>query len=131
MKKPKKIKVDDVRKKLQEEAGNLWKKYCRVRDDFKCVLCGSQETLQVHHIFSRKNKGLFLDVENGCTLCRDCHCSVTFNDTAKDSLRRKIDPATYDRLYEQSKIGGPFLEWKNISWLEQQIAILQSLTQEK
>lgn len=127
--KKKKVSKDDVRKKLQEEAGDLWKAYIKQRDNV-CQMCGGSQVLQAHHIFSRKITRLFLDVQNGVLLCSGCHTSVTFNDGPRETLRRKIDPATYERLYEQSRIAGPFLEWKNIAWLEQQIAILQSLTQE-
>jgi 5-methylcytosine-specific restriction endonuclease McrA len=129
--KPKKPKLDNVRKRLQKEAENLWKLACKTRDDFKCVLCGSTEILQVHHVFSRKNKGLFLDVANGLTLCRRHHMLVTWDDGAKEFVRRHMiakDKDTYDRLYEQSLFKGTFLEFKDIQWLTEQISFLSSLT---
>jgi len=125
----KKTPIASIRKKLQNKAESLWKQYCKQRDKV-CLLCGGNHILQVHHIFSRKNRGLFIDVQNGIVLCRDCHCSVTYNDSTKETLRRKIDPATYDRLYEQSLDRRPFLEWKKIAYLEQQILILEDLIKE-
>ena len=132
--KPKKIKrkytKKSITKKLQTKAGNLWKDYCKLRDRV-CQLCGGRKVLQVHHVFSRKNKGLFLDVDNGILLCRVCHCRVTWDDAWKETLRRvvvlKKTQATYDRLYEQSLDKTPFLEWKNIAWLESQITIFKEM----
>ena len=89
-------------------------------------MCGSISVLQVHHIFSRKTKGLFLDVANGVVLCRKCHCKVSFSDTARETLRRSLHPDVYERLYEQSKILGVFDDWKNIVWLEEQIQYLKT-----
>lgn len=129
MKRHKKITIDNIRKKQQKELHELWKKYCRERDKV-CQLCGGDHILQVHHIFSRGQKRLFTDVQNGILLCRDCHMSVTNNDGPRETVRRKIDPDVYDRLYEQSLIKGPFLEWKSISWLETQIKILSELLQQ-
>jgi 5-methylcytosine-specific restriction endonuclease McrA len=130
----KRSKKDTILKRLQNKAENLWKQVCKDRDKV-CQICGSKEVLQVHHIFSRKNKGLFLDVENGILLCRNCHCKVSFGDDGlKEKIRRikiKKDPATYDRLYEQDLDKSPFLEWKNINYLEEQIKILQSIQEEK
>jgi len=41
--------------------------------DGRCCWCGSQEVLQVDHIFSRRYKKLFLEPLNLITLCRHCH----------------------------------------------------------
>lgn len=41
--------------------------------DGRCCWCGSQEVLQVDHIFSRRYKKLFLEPLNLITLCRYCH----------------------------------------------------------
>jgi len=120
----------NVRKTLQKQAEKLWKEYCKKRDGYKCRLCSSTHILQVHHVFSRGKTRIFIDVDNGFTLCRDCHMSATHNDTTKDTIRRKIDPAKYDRIYEQSLITGAFLEWKSIEWLERQITILNEITEE-
>jgi len=51
-----------------------WKKYILERDNFKCVLCGSKENIEVDHI---KSLALFpemaLDKNNGRVLCNKCH----------------------------------------------------------
>lgn len=42
--------------------------------DKVCKCCGSNESLEVHHIFSYKyNKELRINPENGITLCEACH----------------------------------------------------------
>ena len=122
-------------KKLQKRAETLWKLYCLQRDKscrFPCNLrrCGTTQRLQVHHIFSRNKKRIFLDVDNGVVLCSAHHTKITFDDTAKETLRRTLDPDVYERLYEQSKIGGSFNEWKSVEWIEGQIRILQEMVGE-
>lgn len=52
-----------------------WRKKVLKRDVFTCVCCGEFNTqLNVHHIesFSRR-PDIALDVNNGVTLCEDCH----------------------------------------------------------
>lgn len=44
------------------------------RDGHKCVLCGAQDRLQVHHIFPRKfHKELQGDIDNLVCLCTRHH----------------------------------------------------------
>ena len=44
------------------------------KDHHKCMKCGKEEDLQVHHIASFKNNLEFAtSVWNGATLCKDCH----------------------------------------------------------
>ena len=123
-KKPRRLLTKNIRKALQKQVERLWIDYVKKRDKH-CKLCRNTEGLQTHHIFSRTNKNIFIDVDNGVTLCEFHHCQVTFHDSAKETLRRKIDPATYERLYEQSLEKGAFLDWKDITWLEWQIKILE------
>ena len=124
--KPRRQLKKNVRKRLQKEVERLWIVYIKKRDKY-CKICQRTKDLQAHHIFSRKNTSLFIDVDNGVALCEFHHCQVTFHDSAKETLRRKIDPAIYDRLYEQSLNKEPFYEWKSIDWLENQIKILKEI----
>ena len=125
-----KLSKDSIRKKLQKKVEDLWKTYCKKRDK-TCRLCGGTNVLQVHHIFPRGKKRIFIDVDNGMTLCKDCHCFVSNQRTIGDEIvRRQVDPAIYDRLYEEASFIGPFLMWKDIVWLEEQIQILEELIEE-
>ncbi len=63
--------MSSSRRYLQE---SLWANDIRIRDGNKCVICGSPNTLQVHHIYGVKDYGfLFSDTSNGITLCKECH----------------------------------------------------------
>lgn len=51
----------------------IWKRKVKERDGC-CVLCGSKERLEADHIRPRSlYPELKLDINNGRTLCRDCH----------------------------------------------------------
>jgi 5-methylcytosine-specific restriction endonuclease McrA len=51
-----------------------WRKAVFTRDNFRCRECGSEENLEAHHIkpFSAAPELMYV-VENGLTLCKDCH----------------------------------------------------------
>lgn len=51
-----------------------WKKKVLERDNHRCINCGEKENLNVHHIvhWSDYYKGR-VDVDNGITLCTECH----------------------------------------------------------
>lgn len=58
-----------------------WKKSVLKRDNYKCTKCGSKESLNVHHIKSfSENKDLRFDINNGITLCNNCHIEVHKNE---------------------------------------------------
>lgn len=52
----------------------VWRKKVFARDKYKCVECKGTDNLQAHHIHPW-NAYLYLRfrVDNGITLCRDCH----------------------------------------------------------
>ena len=51
-----------------------WRQQVYQRDNYKCVLCGSKEKLNAHHIKSWKDyPALRYDISNGTTLCEKCH----------------------------------------------------------
>jgi len=62
----------ELRKKRREY--NAWHKNVFDRDGNKCVICGSTEKLEAHHI---KEVCMFpeliYNIDNGLTLCRECH----------------------------------------------------------
>lgn len=62
------------------------------RDRFKCQKCGSNKKLNAHHILNHKtHKELRYDVNNGITLCEDCH--IKFHKTYGyfDNTREQIN----------------------------------------
>ena len=56
---------------------NLWSKSVKKRDNYTCKICnfkGDTSTLNSHHIlYKRYYPKLSLDIDNGATLCIDCH----------------------------------------------------------
>ena len=55
----------------------LWAKIVKELDNNKCVVCGSKERLEAHHIKSKSEyPELSNALENGVTLCRSCHYSA-------------------------------------------------------
>lgn len=65
-----------------------WKAQVFVRDNRRCVLCGSRERIEADHIkpFSTY-PGLRFDVDNGRTLCHDCHRKT---DTYGNSRKTRV-----------------------------------------
>lgn len=62
-------------KKIRQSSKyRTWRNEVLLRDDYKCVVCGSTDELNVDHIrpFS-KFINLRFDVSNGRTLCLECH----------------------------------------------------------
>lgn len=56
---------------------NDWRTRVLARDNFTCLECGSKGKLEAHHIKSRNlYPGLALEVDNGRTLCKECHKKV-------------------------------------------------------
>lgn len=53
---------------------NAWKRAVSKRDGYKCVKCGSNENIEIHHIVRWVDAPqLRIMVENGITLCASCH----------------------------------------------------------
>lgn len=52
----------------------LWRKLVLKRDGYKCQSCGSRKKLHAHHIVRwSEEPRLRTVVENGITLCKQCH----------------------------------------------------------
>ena len=80
---------DTIRKRLESRGMNYnegpvwtigkrgeyhaWSRQVKSRDKC-CVYCGSKEKLQAHHILSKhKHPEWSLFIDNGITLCHECH----------------------------------------------------------
>ncbi|MBO4516044.1 HNH endonuclease [bacterium] len=51
-----------------------------IKRDRNCVICGSKQDLEAHHIFKVNNyDDAYLDLNNGIALCRKCH--LNFHET--------------------------------------------------
>ena len=104
----KKMRQYSKTKQLHKKVENLWKEACKKRDGYKCQYCGSTQILQVHHIVSRKNTSTFFDIDNGITLCKNCHSKVSLNPTFRfefqNFLAHRYGQEFLDDLERKSKI---------------------------
>jgi hypothetical protein len=54
--------------------GKQWRRVVLERDQHTCMDCGSNENLEVHHIYTwADNPTLRTNAHNGITLCKECH----------------------------------------------------------
>jgi len=91
---------------LKRQAEELWKEICKRRDGYRCQDCGGTEVLQVHHLISRSNHRMKFEPDNGVTLCRDCHCKVTFQYKGyiyPEKMSELVGPSRWERLVTMAK----------------------------
>lgn len=50
-----------------------WQLLVKTRDGNKCIICGRNDILHIHHIIAREVKEFRWDVDNGVTLCPAHH----------------------------------------------------------
>jgi len=55
--------------------GRNFREKVLIRDNYTCQICGNKKNLEVHHIIPRSKGGTNV-VENGITLCKNCHKAV-------------------------------------------------------
>ncbi len=51
----------------------IWKEEVRRVYGSKCIICGSFENIEIHHIISRRNQNVCRYIPNGVPLCHDHH----------------------------------------------------------
>ena len=69
-----------MKRNYADEAYTEFRKIVLKRDKRTCQMpdCNSKKCLQVHHVQTWANaSALRYDPDNGITLCRDCHKSIT------------------------------------------------------
>lgn len=83
--------TERLRTKLKDEL-KVWKRDVFVRDGFCCVMCHSVgRKLNAHHIKKFADyPDLRLDINNGVTLCVQCHKSVTNKEKEYEDLFVKL-----------------------------------------
>lgn len=68
--------LTDIERKIGHKIPgiNRWRKQVKERDNHNCQKCGSKENLHAHHINNFSDfKKQRIDVDNGITLCFNCH----------------------------------------------------------
>ena len=62
------------RKKLEDKLDQLWRDKVKEIANYRCEYCGIRDKrLNSHHIFSRSNKSVRWDLDNGLCLCVSHH----------------------------------------------------------
>jgi hypothetical protein len=82
------------------------------RDGHRCVVCGAS-AVDAHHLIERKlwsNGGYFLD--NGVSLCEDCHLKAESTEISCDDLRQRCG-ITRVHLPDHFCVGDPIDKWGN------------------
>jgi len=77
-----------------------------VRSKGRCERCGKTERLQCSHIYSRKNKWLRWDTENGMALCCGCHFFWWHQEPA-EAIRWAMTKRNFDYLDKLKQINRP------------------------
>lgn len=66
--------TEEERNARNQKNYKKWVKVVKKRDDKKCELCNSNSKIAAHHFYSfREYESIRFDVDNGITLCQECH----------------------------------------------------------
>ncbi len=61
------------RKKLIKKLDKIFSEYIRLRDGYKCVLCGSRTNVQAGHLITRNKYSTRWNEENVFAQCKSCN----------------------------------------------------------
>lgn len=68
------LKLNLMNKNISQRTLRAWALQVKERDCYTCRDCGSSENLHAHHIWSKGSHPQYaLDLDNGTTLCEECH----------------------------------------------------------
>jgi hypothetical protein len=88
---------------IDKELDNLWSQLVKLKAGNKCEKCRRTQNLNSHHLYSRSNRAVRHDPENGCCLCSGCH--ALNNDSAHKApadfwewIRKKRGETWYQML---------------------------------
>lgn len=66
-------KINTEARKEEKRQEQEWARIIKERDNWSCVICGSQYKPNAHHIIPREFKCFKYDLDNGITLCTKHH----------------------------------------------------------
>ena len=88
-----------------------WKREVKQRDGYACRACGETIPLHAHHIKPRsKYPELALELDNGITLCGNCHARLTGREETTNLRAIIPDTQTADQLI---RLNGIFCDYLN------------------
>jgi hypothetical protein len=77
----------------------LWSRVIRGRDDDSCVVCGSPDGVEAHHIVRKTFfPGLRFETGNGITLCAKCHRAAHRGFNGRPDLSLPMDAQGGERI---------------------------------
>ena len=116
-----------TKKRVNKINIDLWGQIIRLRDK-KCRYCGTTETLNAHHIFTRSRLNTRYDPENGILLCAAHHTLSSVFSAHKTPrafflwLEGKMGKEKLDALEKRSQMDGHGLDvWAVRLFLEQEL----------
>ena len=69
----KRVKKQSSKGYIEAKQDKVWSKFVKDNAGYKCEYCGKEENLNSHHIFSKSNKAVRHDIDNGICLCVKHH----------------------------------------------------------
>lgn len=133
----KKIKLKST-KQLKSIAYDLWKQLCFLRDGRECQVkkfypsanINHSDILQVDHCFTRQDKNLFFEPDNGTVVCSNCNLlkhlqSKSVHRLIDKIVVRRIGQNMFDKMQMINSSMNPNLEFSKRHWLEDKIKHLE------
>lgn len=113
--------MNKTAKKLYKESWKICHDIVDVRDGHKCVVCGSEERLQLDHCISRGRKSVFFNTDNLNYLCPRCHTTKSFQHGGP--LDKEVDEITRSRMgaiawHELRRQAEKLVPWATVGWQE-------------
>jgi len=113
------------KKRIKDQALELWKEIILKEHNYRCELCGNDWKITAHHFYFRSSAGhLILDIDNGICLCGKCHAALHWEGKdqklVEDKIIEKRGQEWLARLKkkEKDRPGGSF---KTLQWYQKQI----------
>ncbi|EKE76029.1 HNH nuclease [Oceanibaculum indicum P24] len=100
-----------LRRRSRKWLLQLWSRFIKTRDAFRCLSCDSPDGIQAHHII---RKTLYpqaaLELGNGITLCSECHNRVHEKFNGRPDLSLPLGAEQGDDQDEWSYLFGLLLD---------------------
>jgi len=113
------MKVKTDRKKTIAILDDLWSRKVKERDGHQCRYNGCcNPGVDSHHIFSRRHQATRWDLDNGITLCRECHDFARDHQENFNAVMWLDMGFIYDGLQEKAKVIVHYKNWELLEILE-------------
>ncbi len=116
------------KRKLQIEAGKLWRIAVFTKWGHLCTICDNPATDPHHYIERSKNGLLRYEVDNGVPICRTCHGHLTWGSNA---VKHRLCEIIREKRGLDWRMWIDFAEKKhdrsfvNVGWFKEQIEKLK------